>query len=48
MGNYSKIIERKENGIRDLMEKLVRLIDEIYEDGANAKSLSIGSCGLGY
>ena len=35
--NYSKIIERKENGIRDLMEKLVRLIDEIYEDGANAK-----------
>lgn len=35
--NYSKIIERKENGIRDLMEKLVRLIDGIYEDGANAK-----------
>lgn len=35
--NYSKIIERKENGIRDLMEKLVRLIDEIYEDGAKAK-----------
>ena len=35
--NYSKIMERKENGIRDLMGKLARLIDEIYEDGANAK-----------
>ena len=35
--NYSKIIDRKENGIRDLMRKLARLIDEIYEDGANAK-----------
>lgn len=35
--NYSKIIDRKENGIRDLMGKLARLIDEIYEDGANAK-----------
>lgn len=35
--NYSKIIERKENGIRDLMGKLARLINEIYEDGANAK-----------
>lgn len=35
--NYSKIIERKENGIRDLMRRLTCLIDEIYEDGANAK-----------
>ncbi len=35
--NYSKIIERKENGIRDLMGKLARLINEIYEDGAKAK-----------
>lgn len=35
--NYSKIIDRKENGIRDLMRKLARLINEIYEDGANAK-----------
>ena len=36
-GNYSKIIDRKENGIRDLMRRLTCLIDEIYEDGANAK-----------
>ena len=35
--NYSKIIDRKENGIRDLMRRLTCLIDEIYEDGANAK-----------
>lgn len=35
--NYSKIIDRKENGIRDLIRRLTCLIDEIYEDGANAK-----------